>query len=299
MSKKNFIKRHILIINKIKNKPSTLEDLQKYLEFHSVLDEENYSISTRTLQRDFKEIASIYSIEIKFNRKEGVYEIDSQFEDELTLRIFETFTVLDTLKLAGNFSEEIVFEQRKSLGLENISLLIHAIKNNQEITFLHKKYWEGNANTKTLQPYFIKESKNRWYIVGLDKNRNQIRTFGLDRISAVEVLPIKFTKPPKTIIKNLFQNSFGIIYEEKKPVEVVLELSNFQAKYIKSLPLHYSQKVISENENYCKIQLFIHPTYDFIMEILSLGKEVKVMEPQSLKEKIKNMLLESLKNYSF
>ena len=298
MSKKNFIKRHILLINKLKQSSSSFIDLQKYLEFHSGLDEENYSISTRTLQRDFKEIASIYSIEIKFNRKEGVYEIDSEFEDELTSRIFETFTVLDTLKLAENFSEEIVFEQRKSLGLENISLLVHAIKNKQEITFLHKKYWEENANTKTLQPYFIKESKNRWYIVGLDKNINQIRTFGLDRISEVQVLPIKFTKPAKTLIKSLFQNSFGIIYEENEPVEVVLEFSDFQAKYIKSLPLHYSQKVISENEKYCKIQLFIHPTYDFIMEILSMGKEVKVLEPQSLKEKIMRMLVKSLKNYS-
>ena len=297
MSKKNFIKRHILIINKLKNKPCSFEDLQKQLEFHSSLDEENYSISIRTLQRDIKEIQSLYDIEINYNRKEAVYAIHSEFENELTSRIFETFTVLDTLKLAENFSDTIVFEQRKSLGLENISFLVYAIKNSQEINFSHKKYWEEIANTKTLQPYFIKESKNRWYIVGLDKNRNQIRTFGLDRISAVEVLPIKFTKPPKTYIQTLFQNSFGIIYNQEPPQKVILEFSSFQANYIKSLPLHPSQKVISEDENCCKIQLFIHPTYDFIMEILSMGKEVTVLQPENLKEEIKQILKEMLKIY--
>lgn len=162
---------------------------------------------------------------------------------------------------------------------------------------MHKKYWEEIAISKTLQPYFIKESKNRWYIIGLEKNANQIRTFGLDRISGVEVLKTKFTKPSKTFIQSLFQNSFGIIYNQKPPQKVILEFSSFQANYIKSLPLHSSQKIISEIENYCKIQLFIHPTYDFIMEILSMGNEVTVLEPQSLKEEIKEILKETLKNY--
>ena len=297
MSKKQFIKRHLLLINKLKKASCSFDELQKYLQFQSELDEENYLVSTRTLQRDIVEIKSLYNIEIKFNRKEGVYQLNDDQEDALNERIFETFTVLDTLKLAENFSDEIVFEQRKSLGLENIFLLVHAIKNRQEISFLHKKYWEEIAVSKTFQPYFIKESKNRWYIIGLEKNANQIRTFGLDRISGVEVLKTKFKKPSKTLIQSLFQNSFGIIYDQKLPQKVILEFSSFQANYIKSLPLHYSQKIISEDENCCKIQLFIHPTYDFIMEILSMGKEVTVLQPENLKEEIKQILKEMLKIY--
>ena len=297
MSKKQFIKRHILIINKLKNKPCTFEDLQKHLEFHSGLDEENYCISIRTLQRDIKEIKSLYDIEIKYNRKEAIYEINDEQQDSLNDRIFETFTVLDTLKLAENFSDEIVFEQRKSLGLDNIFILVHAIKNQQEITFLHKKYWEEIANRKSFQPYFIKESKNRWYVIGLEKTSNQIRTFGLDRINDVELSKTKFTKPSKTVIQSLFQNSFGIIYDQKPPQKIILEFSSFQANYIKSLPLHASQKIISENKKHCKIQLLIHPTYDFIMELLSMGKEVKVLEPKSLKEEIKQILKQTLENY--
>ena len=131
MSKKQFIKRHFLLINKLKKKSCSFDELQKYLQFQSELDEENYSVSTRTFQRDIAEIKSLYNIEIKFNRKEGVYQLNDDQEDFLCDRIFETFTVLDTLKLAENFSDEIVFEQRKSLGLENTFLLVHAIKNSQ------------------------------------------------------------------------------------------------------------------------------------------------------------------------
>ncbi len=43
--------------------------------------------------------------------------------------------------------------------------------------------------------------------------------------------------------------------------------------------------------------LMIHLTFDFLQEILSLGSSVKVIEPQSLIDKIKTMHLDSLKRY--
>lgn len=297
MSKKQFIKRQILIINKLKTKPCSFIEMQKHLQYQSQLDEENYEISIRTLQRDILEIKSLFDIDIKFNRSEGIYEIVENQNDARNERLLETFTILDTLKLAQNFSNEIVFEQRKSLGLENIFIVVHAIKNRLEILFSHKKYWDETPTQKTIQPYFVKEVKQRWYIIGLDVSNQQIRTFGLDRISEINVTKTNFQKPKNVTDYNLFQYSFGIIFEEEKPQKVLLQFSSFQANFVKALPLHHSQKIISDNEYFCVIELLIHPTYDFIMEILSMGNEVHVLEPINLKERIKNILLETLKKY--
>ena len=63
------------------------------------------------------------------------------------------------------------------------------------------------------------------------------------------------------------------------------------------MPLHNSQKIISENDNHTIIELFIHSTHDFKMEILSMGNEVIVLEPIELKQEIKETLQQSLKNY--
>ena len=52
MSKKQFIKRHHLIINKLRSNPCSFNDLQGYLQRHSIDDEENYMISKRTFERD-------------------------------------------------------------------------------------------------------------------------------------------------------------------------------------------------------------------------------------------------------
>ena len=106
-----------------------------------------------------------------------------------------------------------------------------------------------------------------------------------------------FSKPPHNKIDDLFEHSFGIIFDENKPQKVVLEYSRFQANFIKALPLHHSQKTISEDKDFCVFELTIYPTYAFIMEILSLGEEVKVLQPQTLKDQIKAILIKSLKNY--
>lgn len=54
MSKKQFIKRHHLIINKLRSNPCSFKDLQGYLKRHSLENEENYVISKRTFERDVK-----------------------------------------------------------------------------------------------------------------------------------------------------------------------------------------------------------------------------------------------------
>lgn len=297
MSKKQFLKRQLLIINKLKQKSCSFVDLQKYLKHESQFDQENYELSIRTFQRDIAEIKSLFDIEIKYNRSDSVYEIVDNQNQLHNERLLESFTILNTLKLAQQYDEEILFEQRKALGLENVFILVHAIKNQLEITFNHQKYWDESENSKTVQPYVLKESKNRWYLIGFDTSIGQIRTFGLDRISGVEVTRTKFIKPSKTQIQSLFQYSFGIILEKDKPEKIVLSFSRFQANFIKTLPLHPSQKIILEDNNFCIIELLIHPTYDFIMEILSMGNEVKVLEPLSLVEKVKTILTESLMKY--
>jgi predicted DNA-binding transcriptional regulator YafY len=59
--------------------------------------------------------------------------------------------------------------------------------------------------------------------------------------------------------------------------------------------LHDFQKVVSKDKSYCAFEFKTHPTFDFIMEILALGKEVKVLEPYILRAEIKSILKEALK----
>lgn len=300
MSKKQFLKRYSLIINKLRKNASSFEEIQKYLAEQSINDEENYEISIRTFQREIKEIASTHGIEITYNRLQGVYEIVYDGNEDRNERLMESFQIIDALKISTNLSNHLILEKRKPLGTNNMNYLIHAIKNRNETRFSYSKYWTDELidTQRKVQPLALKEARYRWYLVAKDLKDNRIKTFGLDRITNLEITNLKFIFPENYNPEEAFRHSFGIINEDnKEPQKIVLSFSFEQGKYIKSLPLHHSQKELTNDENEFRIELLLHPTYDFVMELLSIGAEVKVLEPESLKKEMIKKLEATLNLY--
>lgn len=299
MSKKQFIKRHHLIINKLRSNPCSFKDMQDYLEKHSINDDENYAISKRTFERDVKEIWEIYKIGIEYRRSQNAYEITQDADEVKTDRLIESIQILNALSVSDSVSSHLILEKRKPLGTENMHGLLHAIKNQFQVQFTHEKFWKDHNEKKirSVYPLALKEARNRWYLLAKDPNEDVFKTFGLDRIFNLDITRKKFEYPINFDAEKKFEHSFGITIDGINPEKIILCFSHRQADFVKSLPLHHSQKIVSENESECVIELFMRPTYDFIMELLSLGKEVKVQEPESLKNEMIEMLEATLKQY--
>ncbi len=160
---------------------------------------------------------------------------------------------------------------------------MHAIKNKVQICFLYHKFWEDKITLRIVEPYALKEFKNRWYVLANDLKDNKVKSFALDRLTELEITNKKFQLPNNFNINEHFKFSFGIISPNgQEPQEVILSFDPFQGKYIKTLPLHESQVILKDNEQELLIKLTLYITHDFIMEILSFGENVKVIQPESL-----------------
>jgi len=197
-----------------------------------------------------------------------------------------------------SLSDYVYFEERRPQGTDNMYGLLHAIKNKLQIVFSYHKFWEDQYTQRTVEPYALKEFKNRWYILACDLKDNKVKTFALDRIKELEMTSCKITSPQDFDMKAYFKHSFGIINaSHQQPEKVVLSFTPFQGKYVKTLPLHKSQRVLIDNEQECRIELNVHPSYDLQMEILSMGANVKVLEPDGFRDCIVESLKNNLKAY--
>lgn len=295
MAKREYIQRHLLIIKRLKNKPCTFEELKKYLLQQQELTEDNFDISKRTFQRDIKDIYTIYGTEIKNNKKEGWYEIVEEDLDKPFDRILEAFETMTALNVSKQISNKLILENKGTKGTEYMSGLLYAIENNYEITITHKSFWKVDEEVRILNPIAIKESKNRWYLICFDTVKEEFRNFGLDRIKNLDISNKKF-KSHNYNASTYYEHAFGI--ETYKPAEKIkLTFDSFQAQYIKSLPLHNSQRVIYEDDEICTFEYFMHPTNDLHMEILKYGAEVTVEEPDWFKENIKESIQNMIRNY--
>jgi len=284
MAKRDFIQRYIFIINRLKSRASTFDDLQDYLLRQQQITGDKLEISQRTLQRDLNEIRSLFDIDIQYNRKEGVYEIVEAITEKPIERIIASYEIINALNYSNNVSQKLYLEQRNNQGTENLHGLLYAIENRFEVTFTHQSFWKDEPENRTVHPIAIKESQNRWYLVCQDVTKNEIRNFGLDRITNLKITDKKFNLIAFDVIQ-YYQHAFGV--ETYEPAQrIVLNFTPYQAKYIKSLPLHPSQEPIFEDAHNCHFAYFMHPTHDFVMELMRFGPEVKVLEPKCLKKKI-------------
>jgi predicted DNA-binding transcriptional regulator YafY len=139
---------------------------------------------------------------------------------------------------------------------------------------------------------------NRWYIVGCYPNKNKLYIFGLDRIKKLELTDCFFLPDPEINALDRFENIVGLVKNDTELEKVVLVFEASQANYIKSLPIHKSQKVVRETKSSCIVELELVPNLEFIQTILMHGSFVKVREPLWLVEEIKETLKEALAQYS-
>lgn len=297
MAKVGFYKRYLYIIDRLQSIPSSFQELQGYVINRLERDDlgGDFDFSIRTFDRDKKDIFDLFGILIQYSRKDKVYYIEDEIEDQSAFRMVEAFSIHQALKEGSKVSPNIYLENRKSSGTHLINGLLYAIQNHFQISFTHTKFWDVETTIRTVKPIAIKESQHRWYLIAFDNKDGNLKNFGFDRISDLRISNTKF-KLISFDIEKEYRHAFGV--ETYAPAQkVVLEFSWQQGNYIKSFPLHTSQIIVLDNEEKLIVELLIHPTNDFIMELMRFGAEVKVIEPEVLRNTIKDRVAQMIKIY--
>jgi len=305
MSKRGYISRYLLILKKLKVKPySTYEELQAYIENqfdYLQMQDDNLQIgfSKRTLQRDIKEIRNVFGNDIEYSKSQKGYFINQNENENMNFqRMMEAFDMFNSLNLAQDLTPFIHLEKRRPQGTENLYGLLHAIQNRLQIKFTYQKFWEEELSQRFVEPYALKEFKNRWYLMAKDSKDNNIKSFALDRLTNLEITNQNYQYPANYSIEQSYRYCFGIISpNDEEPQDIILSFDPFQGKYIKTLPLHDTQQVLVDNDEEIKIKLKLCLTHDLLMELLSFGDNMKVIEPKSLADQIKQAHEKAFRQY--
>lgn len=292
MAKREYILRHLKIIQKLRfGNPVPFSEMKTYLEDQSEIHSFNLSVSQRTFQRDINEIRSIYGIDILYDSNNGGYYIDATDSNDIRDRILESFDMITSLKVVNEVNRHIRFEQRHSLGTRHFYGLLHAIRNQQIIRLTHQAFYRDEPLLYIVEPFFLKEFKGRWYLIGNEVNKKTIKTFGLDRIINFIITEKHFALPEDFNPDILFSNCFGIFNPtDSQPEEIILSFVPEQGKYIKTFPLHESQTILTDNVKELRIKLWLYITYDLMMELLSYGETLEVIAPKRLRNDLARVL---------
>ena len=294
-----------------------------------------YPLGKRTIEKDIKMMREDNSLgflaPIKLNRVSGEYyyedpeySIDkkSLSDEEMISMVFvsqllEQFKDLDVFKTfqgtvqklidaaeiyAGGgghaLQDKIEFEfAPEAEGSEYLDDIMESLSENIVLRIGYQSFYSETENSHIIHPCYLKEYRNRWYLIGYHDHFKGIRTFALDRIKSLEQLQGHDFIESGFVAREFYKNIVGVTAPENDPIEIRISATVQQALYIKTQPLHDSQEIVEENEKEVIFKYFLVPTFEFQAQLLGWGDEVKVLEPENFKDQLVASLRSNLDQY--
>lgn len=217
--------------------------------------------------------------------------------------------LIDTKDMDEGSKSVVSFEQNPLFDyMKNIPELFDAIINKTVIEIDYKPFEEEECK-RIIHPYYIKQYNKRWYLLGYEKcdDNRDLSTLALDsRILSIDLCPnIKF-KDCEIDFDEYFEDIIGVTkFKEKSVSTILLAINKTRSKLLDTNPLHGSHTYI---RNIPEEYSYLSDKFDFyryeviennelINSLLQFGKDVIVLKPESLKEKMASIFEEGLKNY--
>ena len=203
-----------------------------------------------------------------------------QFEwvEEIKARLEQSFNL--------KTDEQIIsFEDNPFLkGRDFIGDLYNAIVNKQAIKLEYKPFNRESPLIYDFHPYRLKQYNNRWFLIGITTENSNITNIALDRIVGFQVINETFL-PISIDFEERFEDVIGVsIPNNSEPQKILIKVISNQWNYIKTKPIHGSQKIKKENSDYTIIEIDVHINHELQSLLLSFGDMIEVLEPLDFRE---------------
>lgn len=253
-----------------------------------------------TFNRWRKDILITLGIDIKCQKSGGyLYFIanpDDIHEDKLKHSVLDTFSVGNLVQENLSLKNRILVDEIPS-GLLYLTPIMEAMKGNRVLEITYTSFRTGKTMAVTVDPYCVKFFEGRWYMLAKQKTKDKPKIYGLDRIRSLTILNDTFKLPKDFSATEYFETMYGIVSDNQTPMRIILRAYTQHKEYLKSLPIHHSQRLIEDHEDYADFELRVAPTYDFIMRLLHDGAWLEVISPESVRKTMKGWIYDMYEHY--
>lgn len=256
----------------------------------------------RTFHEYKKGIKEMFGVDIECDRKRNVYYVKNP---EVLKGNKPAQWLLDKYSIPKGFSafnllKDRVLLEEIPLGQAFLGRIMEAMRQNVELKVDYQQYQREDLQTFHFQPYALKVYNHRWYLLGYLKEQKDVRTIALDRIHTLDKLTTTFSLPAKFDAHKYFENVIGIYVDKNLPVkEIRIRTYGTLADYLRSTPLHSSQtEGRSKHKEFAEFTYRLCVTPDLISQLLAMGDEVEILEPESLRNEIVEKLHSTLQKYN-
>lgn len=241
----------------------------------------DFSISNHPLNvNDKEQLETTLSILSRYKHRE-----EFNWLEELIPRMRQSFDLIDREENGIISYQENVFLK----GREYLGVLFNLILKRKKINIEYQPF-HGNLENFIVSPYHLKQYNNRWFLFAKPNDIDAIYNYPLDRIDSIEELP-EAVEDVDINWQDYFDDIIGVSDRDKGELVIIkLKFSETRISYVKTKPLHSSQRPDNDDIEGLTIYIEVVPNRELTQLILSFGSDVEVLEPEFLKEQIKEQI---------
>lgn len=280
-----------------------------------------FDVSQKTVKRDIEWMRVHWNLPIEYDRERRGYHYSrevKQFPGVPTISEAEMFALLVAHKAVEQyrgtpFHKPLQVAFRKLTGqlddknqlslddgddllsfrpfapeetdLERFEIVTRAIQQQRALRFRYRKPGEKRDSERHLRPYHLTCNDNRWYLIGFDVDRGDIRTFALARICNLPTLDEAFQKPKDFSVEDFLRGSLTVM-NGRGDFEVVIDFDAWATDQLRGRLWHSSQEVTNLPGGESRMRMRLSGLEEVERWVLSWGTHATVVRPKALEESV-------------
>ncbi|BBY97702.1 helix-turn-helix transcriptional regulator [Mycolicibacterium fallax] len=174
-------------------------------------------------------------------------------------------------------------------GAEDVlAVLLAAVSAGQAVRFRHRSSPAVPYSQRTIEPWGVVTVGGRWYLVGHDRDREDVRTFRVSRIrSDIETVgaPGAVGPPPGTDVRAIAAAAVSAAEPSAESVPVRVWVADGRANSLRRIGTEVADRVRAGRPGQI-LEIDTGPRESLLRDIAGHGADAVVLAPSDLREKV-------------
>lgn len=179
---------------------------------------------------------------------------------------------------------------------EIMQKVIEAILREVTITCTYHTMYRDELTTRMIDPYYLVPRGGHLYLVGFCHQRDEVRTFRLNRFQRIELTDKRFFIEDDFDINEYLAHLWGI-KRDSEEITFRVRFSREVARYIKEERYEAPHTFVDQPDGSLLLTVTTRSADEFLRWMKQYGKHAELLEPQAYREQLREELNDMLQMY--
>lgn len=190
----------------------------------------------------------------------------------------------------------LIHAAKRLAPMKHFEVIASATLSRRQLRISHFNRERNEHNERLISPQQIVFYRDNWYVDAWCHLRKAIRSFSIDAITDAALTDEASKEISGSELKKYFEKGYGI-FSGTNVQWAKLKFTPARARWVSSEIWHPEQRTGYDKSGDYLLEVPYTDDRELLMDILRHGDEVEVMEPASLRSRIKTILLNAAQKY--